>query len=203
MAMTDKDYDELEQLDPEERARLLSRKEEFVLNNKHLSDICNTLFDDSDESTLKLGRILRDLVAFNVDGTTDLIDNGDKNDRVDRYARVSLYDDSKRYIDNWLLTSLHRAQNRRGKTKASAEEEQTQETDTGQPTQGDVIEYAQVLADQYNAPPGRMEMLARKWHEEHTQSHWRDDKGNPIKNWRDYFDSYLKTLWQAGKLQDL
>lgn len=195
--MTDKDFDELDQLDPQERARLLSHRNEFVLNNEHLGTICNTLFDDSDESNLKLGRILRDLVSFNIDGTTELIDGGDKNDRVDRCARELLYNDCKRYIDNWLLTSLHRAQNRRGKTKAP-DEEQEQETDTEQPTQGDVMVYARGLADQYNTPPGRMEMLARKWHEEHTQTHWRNGKGNPIKNWRDLFNKYIDGLWRTS-----
>ena len=200
--MTDKDFDELEQLDAEERARLLSRRNEFVLNNDDLETICNTLFDDSDKSNAKLGKILRDLVAFNIDGTTELIDGGDKNDRIDQSARKILYNDSKRYIDKWLLTSLHNAKNRRGKTKAP-DEEQAQEADAQQPTQGDVMEYARGLADQYNTPPGRMEMLARKWHEEHTQSHWRDDKGNPIRKWRDVLKSYLEALWRAGKLQDL
>lgn len=196
--MTDKDFDELEQLDAEERARLLSRRDTFVLSSEHLDIICNKLFSNDDDGNLKLGRILRDLVSFNIDGTTELIDGGDKNDRADLGARELLYGDCKRYIDKWLLTSLHNAKNRQGKTKASAEEEQTQETDAGQPTQGDVVDYARGLADQYNAPPGRMEMLARKWHEEHTQSHWRDGKGNPIKNWRDLFNKYIDGLWRTS-----
>lgn len=199
--MTDKDFDELEQLDAEERARLLSRRNEFVLNNDDLETICNTLFDDSDKSNAKLGKILRDLVAFNIDGTTELIDGGDKSDRIDQSARKILYNDSKRYIDKWLLTSLHNAKNRQGKTKASAEEEQTQETDAGQPTQGDVMDYARGLADKYNTPPGRMEMLARKWHEDHKKHHWRDDDGKPIKDWRSLLKRYLDGQWRTGKLQ--
>lgn len=196
--MTDKDFDELEQLDAEERARLLSRRDTFVLSSEHLDIICNKLFSNDDDGNLKLGRILRDLVSFNIDGTTELIDGGDKNDRADLGARELLYGDCKRYIDKWLLTSLHNAKNRQGKTKASAEEEQAQETDAEQPTQGDVIECARGLADKYNTPPGRMEMLARKWYEEHTESHWRDNRGNPIKNWRDLFDKCIDGLWRAS-----
>jgi hypothetical protein len=202
--MTDKDFDELEQLDAEERARLLSRRDTFVLSSEHLDIICNKLFSNDDDGNLKLGRILRDLVSFNIDGTTELIDGGDKNDRADLGARELLYGDCKRYIDKWLLTSLHNAKNRQGKTKASAEE-QAQETDTqtdaGQPTLGDVLDYARGLTDQYNTPIGKLEMVARKWHEDHKKHHWRDDDGKPIKDWRSLLKRYLDGQWRTGKLQ--
>lgn len=193
--MTDKELEELEEMDPEERARLLSHKDTFALSCRHLDIIVNDLFRDDDA---KLARLIRDLVAFNVDGTNDLLDNIDDQDNADRTARKLLYDDCKVFIDKWLLTSWHNALNRRGKTKASNEQDQEQSTgDTGRyyPTLEEVKQ--EVVNCLGGVPDEVRNEIAEKWYQSETKQHWRDDRGKPLEHWRKVCDTYCNKVYMS------
>lgn len=204
--MTDNELDELEALDPKERARLLSRKEQFVISNKTADIIVNDLFRDDDA---KLGKVFRDLVAFNVDGTTDLIDNVDDQDTSDRTARHLLYNDCKAFIDRWLLTSRHNASNRKGKTKnkddQTAKNEITEQPqasdkdDQDRPTLDDIKHYSVMILG--GEPQEVREQLSERWYSNMTKSHWQDDRGEPIRNWHKVFKAYCDRSWCARSLE--
>lgn len=184
--MTSKDLDDLEQIPPEERARLLSHKDTFALSSRHLDIIVNDLFRDDDA---KLAKLIRDLVAYNVDGSTALIDNIDDQDNADRTARKLLFDDCNVYIGKWLLTSWHNAQNRRGKTKTA--EGQDTEPEGYHPTLEEVKQEAV-----NNGITGDMaDEIARQWYDSETKRHWQDDKGNPLEHWRKVFSTYCNATW--------
>lgn len=200
--MTDEEKDELEQLDSEDRIKRLDRKDAFQLNNEHMDIICNVLFSNDDDGDRKIGKIMRDLLAFNVDGTTDLIDNGDPKDSADMTARRLLMNDAIAYQNKWLLRSLHNSQNRQGKTKEHDEQVDEQSTDTtsdsGCPTMGDVMSYAHMILG--GVPEMQVDSIARNWYDNMTKNHWCDDRGEKIRNWRKVFESYCDSAWRkAGK----
>lgn len=199
--MTDKELDELESIDPQERARLLERKDTFVLSSSHLDIIVNELLRDDD---VKLARLIRDLVAFNVTGDNALIDNLDETDSADRTARKLLYDDCKVFIGKWLLKSIHNANNRKGKTKDSAsaiasDTSQSDDDDGQHPTINEVKDYAKLT--QGGLSDAEVAEIVSKWYDKETKSHWLDERGEPVRNWRKVFESYAQKAW-IGKATD-
>ena len=203
--MTDSEREELEQLSAEERARLLGHRDTFTLSKAHMDIICNRLFSDDDEGNLKLGRLIRDVVAFNIDGTTDLLDHGDQQDHAAMGARGLLYDDCRLYLDHWLLKAIHNAQNRRGKTKDAKdvqEQEQDPNTDTGHPTLGDVMDYARLDA-LGGVPEEQLQKISRNWYKNVTAKHWYDDKGDPIREWRTVFKAYCQQAFIKSTVDKL
>lgn len=194
--MTDNERDMLEQLSPEERAERLARKESFSLGNKHLDIICNYLLPDSDANNIKLGKILRDLVAFNVDGTTELLDNCDKKDTADASARRLLLDDAVQFQNAWLLRSIRNTNNRKGKTKAPSEqpeEEPRSVPEEGYPTIDAVREYATMELG--GVDTDTVAEIVRQWYDNMTKSHWHDERGNSVRDWRKVFKAYATKAW--------
>lgn len=195
-AMTDKDRDELDQLNGEERAKRLARKTAFQLDNEHMQLITQDLFPDDDAGNIKLAKVIRDLVAFCVDGTADLTENIDEQDRADRVARKLLYNDAVHFADAWLLRSLHAShasQSRQGKTKDKASESQDAQ-DANRPGEKEILELA--LYPEYlggrGLPDNEVDQIARAWIASQNENGWQDAKGEPIKDWRKVFQDYCK-----------
>jgi len=195
--MTDKDFEELEQIDPNERARLLEHKNCFTLGNEHMAMIVNDLLADDDA---KLGRIMRDLVTLMTTGENALLDNIDKSDRIDKTARKLLYDDCRHFTDRWLLTSYHSSKHRK---KHSETEENTADDD--QSDQGDasvdgfppidtVLSYA-VFKWGGSMKHDEIERATKRWYDKMTKNHWHDDLNEPVKEWRKVLDTYLNGVW--------
>lgn len=194
MTMTDKEIEELEQLDPGERAKRLSHQDTFALSKQHMDIITHDLFPDDDASNIKLARIIRDLVSTCVDGTTDLLDNRDESDSADRTARRLLFEDHMQYTNHWLLKSIHTAQNRQGKTKASQVEPEDGQDDQDHPSLNEIKDYARLKC--LGGVPGDMiEQVSRNWYDSMTKNHWLDDRGDPIKRWRSVFERYCQKAW--------
>lgn len=201
--MTDNERDLLNQLSDEERGERLARKDAFSLGNEHMDIIINSLLPDSDANNIKLGKIIRDLVAYNVDGTTDLIDNGNEQDNADMTARRLLLADAKRFQDAWLIRSIRNTNNRLGKTKAGEHEEDhatskpvTYEKDytedEGYPELGDVYEFAKLKLG--GIPDDEVKEIVRKWYNNMTKNHWQYN-GEKIHNWRGVFSKYANQTW--------
>lgn len=190
--MTDKELDEIDALTPEERSRIFGRKDTFALNKNHMSIIVNDLLRDDDA---KLGRIMRDLVAFNIDGTTDLVDNVDEHDPADRTARHLLYDDAVVLINHYMLTALHNSHGgKRSKSKnADAETDGEQVQDNDRPTLGDICDFATMCLG--GVPEEEQKKISRQWYDSMTKHHWLDDKGVQIHEWRKVFEKYAKQTW--------
>lgn len=201
--MTEKEREELEALTGEERARRWSHTPTFALDKEHMDIVCN-LFADDDAGNIKLGKILRDLVAFNTGSDLQaLLANGDKNDRQDRSARRILQKDALALQDSWLLISLQGTKNRQGKTKAVQEapeaESTNSTTENGRPTLEEVVAYTNMCLGGVNA--SEQEQIARQWYNKVTKNHWCDQNGEPIREWRTVFEKYATKAW-TGKAID-
>lgn len=194
MTMTDKEIEELEQLDPSERARRLERKDTFALSKQHMDIITHDLLPDDDANNIRLAKIIRDLVATCVDGTTDLLDNCDQGDPADRTARRLLFEDYKQYTNSWLLKSIHTAQNRQGKTKAPQPDDTEQDDQQDHPSLNEIKDYAR-LKCLGGVSDDMIEQVSRNWYDSMTKNHWLDDRGDPIKRWRSVFERYCQKAW--------
>ena len=202
--MTDNERDLIDQLSDEERGERLARKDSFSLGNEHMDIIINNLLPDNDANNIKLGKIIRDLVAYNVDGTTDLIDNGNKQDSADMTARRLLLADAKRFQEAWLIRSIRATNNRKGKTKASEgkaskkrEEAHSMpaidaSNEEGHPEISDVYEFAKFKLGEVD--PDEIKDIVSKWYSNMTKNHWQYD-GKPIDNWRAVFSIYANKTW--------
>lgn len=196
--MTDKDRDELDQLTGEERAKRLARKDAFQLDNEHMRLITQDLFPDNDAGNIKLAKVIRDLVAFCVDGTADLTERIDEKDPADRVARKLLYDDARRFTNAWLLRSLHATQNRQGKTKAKPSESQDAEPDDPQnasrPSESEVLDLARMpeYLGGKGLPDDEVDRIARNFYASQNDNGWQDERGERIRNWRKVFQRYCQ-----------
>lgn len=201
--MTDKDREELERLPAEERAERLARKRSFQLDNEHLRLITEDLIPDDDAGNIKLAKIIRDLVSFCVDGTADLTENIDEGDPADKVARKLLYDDCQYFADAWLLRSLRNTQNRQGKTKDRTDESQNTEQNDDQsvkhPTSSEVLDLAHMpeYLGGKELPDDEVDQIATKWFTSQNENGWRDEHGDPIRNWKKRFQKYCQKYCYA------
>ena len=202
--MTDNERDLIDQLSDEERGERLARKDSFSLGNEHMDIIINNLLPDNDANNIKLGKIIRDLVAYNVDGTTDLIDNGNKQDSADMTARRLLLADAKRFQEAWLIRSIRATNNRRGKTKAS-ESKATKKPEEARsipaidasneeahPEIDEVYKHAKLKLG--GVDDEELKDIVSKWYSNMTKNHWQYN-GEQIHNWRGVFDAYANKAW--------
>ena len=196
--MTDKDRDELDQLSAEERAKRLARKDAFQLDNEHMRLITQDLFPDDDAGNIKLAKVIRDLVAFCVDGTADLTENIDDKDPADKVARKLLYDDARRFTNAWLLRSLHASQSRQGKTKDKASESQDAEPDdagnASRPSESDVLDLAHMpeYLGGNNLSDDEVDQIARNFYASQNQNGWKDERGEHVRDWRKLLQRYCQ-----------
>lgn len=194
--MTDKDFEELESIPAEERARLLGHKETFSLGNDHMAMIVELLADDD----AKLGRIMRDLVQFMTTGENVLLDNIDESDRIGKHVRLLLYDDCKHFNDRWLLTSYRSSKHRKkpetdeSSDDGSVEQDHTASVD-GYPSSEEVITFA-LERWQGSMSIDEVKRIAGRWYDSMTKNHWQDDRHEKVRDWRSLLNTYVDKAWR-------
>lgn len=152
-----------------------------AIDPKTASDLCNEVYPDKPET---VGNIFKDYVNFFLYEDDTLVET--KCDRYEHFARNQLADDAIRLRAHAKDVSDARAiaGSKGGKSKAESKDDAADHSDSNYPDEMEVIDY--IRAKEYDGN------IAGKWLDGMISCGWKDEQGNPIRNWRKRLDAYMR-----------